>query len=536
MALGYLNLVLHAHLPYVRHPEYPEFLEEEWLFEAITETYLPLLDVFDGLSRDQVPWKLTLSVTPTLAGMLSDPLLQDRYEQRLGRLFELATREVERTRWEPEFHHLARMHADRFARARSAYTDCQRNPLAALLRHHESGHLELIASAATHAFLPLLMDNPAAAAVQIELGCSEHERHLGFRPRGMWLPECGFYPGLDRLLADSGVQFVVVDAHGLLLAEPRPRLGVYAPVCCPVSGVIAVGRDLDSSRQVWSRIEGYPGDPVYRDFYRDIGFDLDYDYIRPYLVGSGERTMLGIKYHRITGSGQVKLPYDPALASRRVEEHAANFVFNREKQAEWLAGSLHGLPALVTAPYDAELFGHWWFEGPAWLDQVFRLIAKSAGIIQPITVPGYIERHSLVQEAMPAYSTWGEGGYCSFWLNGSNDWIYPHLHAVSDRMVGLAKCYPAPTALQRRALNQAAREALLLQSSDWAFILTTGSHGEYASRRTRDHILNFLALEAAIMSGELDEKMLVDLESRNNIFPELDYRLFSGVSPALKGS
>lgn len=528
MPLGYLNLVLHAHLPYVRHPEYPEFLEEQWLFEAITETYLPLVDILDGLQRDGVPFRLTLSVTPTLAGMLSDPLLQDRYEERLGKLVELTTRELERTRWEPEFHPLAKLHARQFDQARKTYMACGRNPLAALLAHHESGGLELIGCAATHPLLPTLAASPGAARAQIEQGCREHERHFGFRPRGMWLPECGFYPGLDRILADAGVQFVFVDTHGVLLAEPRPRYGVYAPIQCPETGLIVAARDLESSRQVWSRMEGYPGDPAYRDFYRDIGFDLDFNYVKPYLPGGGERSMLGIKYHRITGAGERKLPYDPALAAAKVREHASHFLFSREKQVEWLEESLKGKPALLTAPYDAELFGHWWHEGPAWLDQVFRGMADGNQQIQPITIPEYLEKHGPVLQSMPGYSTWGEGGYCSFWINGNNDWIYPHIHAVSERMNQLARDYPEPSPLVRRALSQAGRECLLLQSSDWAFILTTGAHAEYAAKRVRDHVLNFLTLESSIRQGQLDEAALARLESNNNPFPDLDYRVFQG--------
>lgn len=526
MPLGYLNLVFHAHLPYVRHPEYPEFLEEQWLFEAISETYLPLIRVLDGLERDRIPFRLTLSVTPTLAGMLADPLLQDRYEARLQKLTELGDREVERTRWEPEFHPLALLHREQFGQARDIYQSCGRNPLQAFSRHQAAGGLEIIGCAATHALLPTLMAQPGAVRAQIEQGCREHERHFGSRPRGMWLPECGFAPGLDQILADCGVGFAFVDTHGVLLANPMPRQGVYAPLRCPGSGLVVAARDLESSRQVWSRMEGYPGDPAYRDFYRDIGFDLDLDYVRPYLVGQGARMMLGIKYHRITGPGDKKLPYEPAVALERVGEHAAHFISSRESQVGFLAESMDGKPALITAPYDAELFGHWWHEGPLWVDQVFRQLACGRGVIEPITMPLYLQEYPNPQVAMPGYSTWGEGGYCAFWLNGHNDWIYPHIHAVTERMKALAEAHPEPSPLIRRALNQAARECLLLQSSDWPFILTTGAHAEYAAKRVRDHTLNFLTLESSIRHRDLDVEALARIEALNNPFPDLDYRIF----------
>ena len=527
MPLGYLNLVLHAHLPYVRHPEYPVFLEEQWLFEAISETYLPLLRVLDALERDAVPFRLTLSVTPTLAGMLSDPLLQDRYQTHLKRLSELAEREVERTRWEPEFHPLAVSHLDQFARTRALYESLGRNPLNGFSRHQQAGALEIIGCAATHALLPTLVCQQGAIRAQIEQGCREHERHFGIRPRGMWLPECGFAPGMDRILADCGVGFVFVDTHGVLLSSPMPRQGVYAPLSCPGSGLVVAARDLESSRQVWSRMEGYPGDPAYRDFYRDIGYDLDLEYLSPYLPGQGQRAMLGIKYHRITGPGEKKLPYDAMLAAGRAREHAAHFLQARETQVGYLAESMGGKPALITAPYDAELFGHWWHEGPQWLEHLFRLLSKSEGLLEPVHLPAFLNRHPNPQVAMPGYSTWGEGGYCSFWLNGNNDWIYPHIHAVAERMRDLAKAHPDPGPLIRRALNQAGRECLLLQSSDWAFILSTGAHAAYAAKRIRDHTLNFLTLESSIRHQDLDLDGLARIESMNNPFPDLDYRVFA---------
>jgi len=141
--------------------------------------------------------------------------------------------------------------------------------------------------------------------------------------------------------------------------------------------VAAFGRDPDSSKQVWSADEGYPGDFWYRDFYRDIGFDLDYDYVRPYLPPTGQRIHTGLKYHRITGKTDQKEPYDPERARSRVQEHADHFVETRLGQVAWLARQMER-PPIVVCPYDAELFGHWWFEGPWWLEMVFRRLAETS--------------------------------------------------------------------------------------------------------------------------------------------------------------
>jgi 1,4-alpha-glucan branching enzyme len=528
MPLGYLCLVLHAHLPYVRHPEYEDFLEEDWLYEAITETYIPLLDVFEGLERDGVDWRMTMSVTPTLAGMLADPLLQYRYVRHLDNLLALVGKELERTRWTPEFHGLAQMYHRRFTRCREVFVgQYQHNLLHGFKRFFDSGKLELITCAATHGFMPLMVVNDNARRAQIEIGCREFARHFGRRPQGIWLPECGYAPGVDEMLRDAGVRYFFTDTHGILFAEPRPRYGVYAPLLCPRSRVAALGRDSESSKQVWSAVEGYPGDHQYRDFYRDVGFDLDFEYLKPHLHQTGIRSLLGIKYYKITGRTDDKQPYDPAAAQQKAAEHAGNFLFNREKQVEWLAGSMDGRPALVVAPYDAELFGHWWFEGPDWINHLLRKMHHDQETVKAVTAPEYLDRHGPIQVAQPTMSSWGYKGYNEVWCEASNDWIYRHLHEAADRMVELARNNPQPDDLRRRALNQAARELLLAQASDWAFIMKTGTMVEYARERTRVHVNAFNHLYDTITRNEIDEEWLREIERRHNPFPELDYRVYA---------
>ncbi len=526
MEKGYLALVLHTHLPFVRHPEYDQFLEEDWLFEAITETYVPLINVFDGLVNNGVDFRITMSLTPTLIAMLTDPLLQHRYVRRINKLVELADREIERTKDQSQFNPLARMYRDVFRNAREVFEERYgRNLVTAFRKFQDLGKLEIITSAATHGFLPL-MTNRNAVRAQIRVAVDHHARQLGRPPKGIWLPECGYYDGLDELLREVGIRYFFTDAHGIFHANPRPRYGVYAPICCR-SGVAAFGRDVESSKQVWSSVEGYPGDYNYREFYRDVGFDLDYDYVRPYLPADGVRVNLGIKYYKITGRTDHKDPYVPHLARERAAEHAGNFMFNRERQVEWLSGLVRDRKPLIVAPYDAELFGHWWFEGPQWLDFLIRKIAQEQRTIRLITPTEYLDENPRCQVATPSMSSWGHEGYSEVWLNGSNDWIYRHLHLAADRMVELAQRFPHADGMLGRALNQAARELLLAQSSDWAFIMKTGSHVEYAVNRTRDHMLRFTKLYDDIGANRLDEAWLSDIEYRDNVFPHIDYRVYA---------
>ncbi len=527
MTHGYLSIVLHAHLPYVRHPEHARFLEEEWFFEAMTETYIPLLHAFENLVRDDVDFRLTLSISPPLLAMMRDPLLLERYAAALDRLVDLGDREVARTRPDAAFGPIAHMYRGRFGWIRDTFRRHEGDLVRAFRGLQDAGKLEIITANATHMFMPLADRNWAACHAQIELACREYERHFGRRPRGMWLGECGYVRGLDELLRESGIDFFFVDTHGLLYAEPRPPYGVYSPIHTP-AGVAAFGRDFESSKQVWSAKEGYPGDPLYRDFYRDIGYDLGEDYIRPYLNPDGTRHATGYKYHRITGRDvplHEKAPYDFGAARERAAVHAGNFLFNRERQVEYLRSKMDRPPVIV-APYDAELFGHWWFEGPDFLENLFRKMTYDQDYVAPITPSEYLGLHPSNPVATPCPSSWGYKGYGEYWLNGTNDWIYRHMHKLGERMVELARAHPDAQGIRRRALNQAARELLLLQSSDWAFIMKTGTMVPYAVKRVCDHVNRFNGLYDGIKAGALNEPWLRELEERDNVFPTIDYRVY----------
>jgi Uncharacterized conserved protein len=524
MEKGYLSLVLHAHLPYVHHPEFPDFLEEDWFYEAITETYIPLLRVFHNLTDQGINFRITISLSPPLLSMFKDSLLQRRYLRKIENLIHLAEQEVERTKWLPQFQEVALMYLEHFRFCHYFFCEKNRCDLTNSFKELESaGNLELITCGATHGFLPLML-NQTAMKAQIKLAVDYHQKIFGRKPRGIWLPECGFQPGVDRFIRDEGLRFFFTDAHGILHASPRPKYGVFAPIYCP-SGVAAFGRDLESSKQVWSANEGYPGDYDYREFYRDIGFDLEYEYVRPYLPSSGIRVPLGIKYYRITGRTLDKQPYNIWAGKEKASLHAGNFMFNREKQIEYLAQIIDRRP-IVVSPYDAELFGHWWFEGPQWLDFLIRKITFDQKAIKLITPGDYLEMYPKNQVSVPSMSSWGYKGYNEVWLEGSNDWIYRHLHQVADRMVELTSMFPNSDGLLQRALNQAARELLLLQSSDWAFIMKTGTMVDYAIKRTKTHINRFNNLYEQIKYNRIDPGYLARIEERDNIFPELDYRIY----------
>ncbi|NJN30141.1 MAG: glycoside hydrolase family 57 protein [Synechococcales cyanobacterium RM1_1_8] len=524
MSLGYVALVLHAHLPFVRHPESDFVLEEEWLHEAIIETYVPLLHMFEGLKRDGIDFKMTMSMTPPLVSMLRDELLQDRFDHHLGMLLELVKKEVVRHEHNGHLKYLAEYYVKEFTAVKATWERCDRDLVGAFRKFLDSGNLEIITCGATHGYLPLMQMYPQAVWAQLQVACESYEENFGRAPKGIWLPECAYFDGLERQVADAGLRYFLTDGHGLLYAKPRPRFGSYAPIFTE-SGVAVFGRDHESSQQVWSSKVGYPGAAEYREFYKDLGWDAEYEYIKPYIMPNGQRKNTGVKYHKITGKdSHEKELYDPYWAKEKSASHAGNFMHTRERQVEHLNGVMGRAP-LIVSPYDAELFGHWWYEGPWFLDYFFRKSWHDQNTYTMTHLAEYLQTNPTQQVARPSQSSWGYKGFHEYWLNETNAWVYPHLHKAAERMIELAKREPRDE-LEWRCLNQAARELLLAQSSDWAFIMRTGTMVPYAVRRTKSHVQRFTKLYNDILKGELDSGWLEKVETIDNIFPNLNYRVY----------
>ncbi len=563
MPLGYFSLILHAHLPFVRHPEYPEFLEEDWLYEAITEVYLPLIFIFQSLHEAGMKPRLAMNISPPLCEMLADPLLQERYTRHLENLLELARKELDRTSREAmEFHGVAKMYVDNLSASLGLWNDRYgRNLINAFRELQDEGVIEIITCCATHGFMPLISTHEARRA-QVQIAVANYKKHFHRQPRGIWLAECAYEPGVESLLEDAGIEYFISDTHAILYGDPRPRFGVHAPVVCP-NGTAVFARDVDTSQQVWSAESGYPGDVNYREFYRDIGWDAPLDYLRPHLHADGSRRHLGLKYHRITGRDvpqQHKAPYDPNAAREKAAENAMHFIGERIQQAHKLRETFGGHPPLVVSPYDAELYGHWWFEGPQFIDFFFKKIHFDQDQIECITPGDFLDSRLPIQIQQPTASSWGENGYYKVWLNEGNSWMYPYQHDAERRMTELANRFKSSPPYEggvasaaddgvvlpaSRILNQMARELLLAQSSDWAFQIYQGTTVEYSSNRFQSHIQRFNLLAEMLGSGsppyeggvaaasadgvvlspdQLD--LLHEIESRDNIFAEIDFRVY----------
>ncbi len=527
MPKGYFSLILHAHLPFVRHPEYPEFLEEDWFYEAITEVYLPLIFIFQNLHDADATPRLAMNVSPPLCEMLADKLLEERYTRHLENLLALAQKEFERVQKEaPEFNEAAQMYVENLSAALDLWNNkYQRNLINAFRELQDEGVLEIITCCATHGFLPLISTHESRRA-QIEIAVKNYKKHFGRQPRGIWLAECAYEPGIEDLLKDAGIEYFIGDSHAILYGDPRPRYGVHAPVVLP-NGVAVFARDVETSQQVWSAEVGYPGNPVYREFYRDIGWDAPMDFLKPHLPKDGERKHLGLKYHRITSktAGQnTKQPYVPTWAREQAAKDAADFLGKRIEQAQKLHELHEEHPPLVVSPYDAELYGHWWFEGPQFIDFLFRKFHYDQTDVKPVTPGDYLDAKIPIQIQQPTASSWGENGYYKVWLNEGNSWMYPYQHDAERKMTEFANKFNEPNEIEKRILNQLARELLLAQSSDWAFQIYQGTTVQYSSNRFKMHIHRFTLLAKMLETGEINEPLLKEIEWRDNIFAEINYR------------
>ncbi len=514
---GYLLIVLNSHMPFVRDPENQHSLEERWLFEAMIESYIPLLRVFAGLRADGVASKITLSVSPPLLAMLTDPLLMRRFLVHAEDHTHLAAAEEARLGGDAARRRLARMYRERFEDSRLMMVRNWGCSLIEPLRELEdAGQAELITSAATHAYLPLWQAHPMAVELQVRIGIAQHAAIFGRRPSGFWLPECGFSPGIDAVLAGAGVRFCFLDAHGLLNGTPQPSFGVHAPVLCP-SGVAAFGRDWHSHDLAWRKEVGYPGDPAYLDHDRDQGYEMPVSALAAFTrcdvpVPTGLRYWSGRRPDGAT-------VYDPDLALARCQTHAAHFVAACCRRVEELHQSLGRKPVLV-ALFDTEHFGHWWHEGPQWLELVIRKLAQVQRTVRLVTAADYLALQPDLQTVRPSMSSWGYQGYSEPWLMGKNHWLYPPLFRAIEMLPDLARHAREGATPARALLDQYLRELLLAQSSDWAFLLHAETASVYAERRVRESLSKLHAITQALTgrSGILPPAA----RQQHDIFSSLD--------------
>ncbi len=575
---GAFSFVLHGHLPYVvAHGTWPH--GSDMLFECAAESYLPLLQTFDRLAAGGISPKVTVGITPVLAEQFSDPGFQQQFSDYLDARAHTAGENRDEFKKEGERHlaDLAEMWRSHFGSVREAFRgEYGGDLLGAFRRLQDAGHIEIITSAATHGYLPLLGRDESMQG-QIKQAVRSYQRHFGRPPRGFWLPECGYRPrypwaspvpgagpqeprlrkGVEEFLAENGIQYFIVDtatlmggaatgvylqrfaglqtlwerfrasyrpgpaaieksAHEVYLVssatEDRPPVAVFA-------------RDEATGVQVWSGEHGYPGDGWYLDFHK-------------------KHSPGGHRYWRVTSAKSdlgSKEPYEPGRAAERVPENADHF---SHLVHEILAGhrAVSGNYGFLCAPYDAELFGHWWFEGPDWLERALRNIAADPAV-DLVTCSEHLARHTPEAAVSLPEGSWGQGGFHWIWLNEWTTWIWEHIYAAEAELPGLARqALASDDGVLADIATQAARELLLLEASDWPFLISTWSARDYAERRAALHHEAFARLadmaRRRAAGGDLspdDQRFLAECKERDSLFPDLDLAWWARVERPAEG-
>ncbi len=527
----YCSLVLHAHVPWVRNPEVERCLEEDWYFGALAECYVPLLEMLYQLKEDEVPFRLTINLSPPLLYLLRDRMMTRRALAYFDRTIKLCEDECGRGE-ATGFGELANFYLHRFQGLRAAFVDKFNCDLVgAFTNLHESGHVELTASAATHGVLPLLMKVPESVTSQIRVGLSEFEKAFGFKANGFWLPECAFAPALSRILVKQGIKWTLVEQHGLSHVNNGKKIFPHRPAQT-VDGLMVFSRDNDASQTVWNAESGYPADPRYRDYFRDLGIEAPLDLLSEYLGGSDARRFTGLKFFRRTGGALDKKEiYNPLLAHQALEENSVHFVNSRGAQLASLEAQGIADPIVVCA-FDASLFGHWWFEGVEFLNRVFRKSMDRKDF--KFITPGEYQVGAIpLPVAMPVSSSWGEGGFFETWMSENNNWINADLFDRASKLCRMVQTHRESRdgmSIERkehrdRCLRQLSRDLLMAQASDWGFLLNNEASFAYAEEKVKDYLEAFDTVWKVCTSfGDLAP--LEEIEKRYPIFSDIAWDLF----------
>lgn len=560
-AIGAFTFVLHSHLPYARKAgRWPH--GEEWLHEAAMETYIPLLETLYDLRADGVPFRITIGITPILAEQLADEDVKDHFDQYLDDRIQAAKEDIELFSQEEPVNEqlvvLANWYVGVFERVKTAFDSrFQRDILGAFKQLQDEGLIEITTCAATHGYLPL-MGNDSTINAQLRTGIRSYERFFNRKPTGIWLPECAYRPayvtetgrkrpGIEHFLGENGLKVFFSETHTITGGQPvgvagGDIIGPYGVIkrryVIPASksinipersattfqpyyvfdttdypelnysGVSVIGRNNSVGQQVWSAEWGYPGDFDYREFHRKAGSS-------------------GIQYWRITGAGidlGHKDLYHPDWAEYKIDQHAEHFAHLVGDNLRSYAKET-GKFGLVSANYDTELFGHWWFEGVEWLGKVLRHLADS-GDVELTTASRHINLHPPSEVLNLPESSWGAGGTHFVWDNNDTHWMWAPIHEAEARMENLANEFTDPTPSESLVLAQAAREALLLESSDWPFLVTTGQAREYSIQRFSQHLERFNKLASSLEKGTPDDDLAAELWELDKVFGDIDYRDF----------
>ncbi|MBL0184775.1 MAG: DUF1957 domain-containing protein [Candidatus Obscuribacter sp.] len=542
MSIGSFVFMLHSHLPYYKKAGMWPFGEES-VYECMAETYVPLLNAIADLHAEGLNANLTIGLTPVLCEQLADEHFKLGFEKYVADRIAAARKDEVRyanrgEKANPEFHHLSRFYLNWFLGIQKDFKDrWHRDIIGGFKKYQDLGAIEITTSAATHCFSPLLEEDVSIQA-EYKTGVDNYKKHFNKAPQGFWLPECAYRPeengrpGIEKFMYEAGLKYFFTESFvikGGQTAEVRRVVGPYGSVQYVPSlttgdtgldtheafwlkeyPVAVMGRHEAAGYQVWSADHGYPGDGSYREFHK-------------------KDDVSGLHYWQLTSKNTdlgAKEIYNPETAESRMHENADHYVgFVQECLTNHLKAT--GKPGLIMVSFDTELFGHWWFEGVSWLKDVIRKLNTYTNV-NMIQASKYLDACPPQKTIELKQSSWGSGGHYQVWLNNETEWMWPLIHKCEKQMAEVADM---PTVfhdkLITRAARQLAREQLLIESSDWPFLVTTGQAKDYAVERFNEHVERFNLIYNMIKSGAVNEASLAKIEDTDSLFQEIDLSHFS---------
>lgn len=520
-----LIFCISAHQPYICHKE-DEFLpQNELLFTAISETYLPLLNMFSNLEADGVSFKIMMCFSPSLCALLSDPQIQSQYIEWLDRGIALGEKQVALYGDDDPRKVLAQKQLDLSIQNRRDFTETYQQDLLSKFSYYaKKGNLELLATAATNCYLPMYADLPQAVQAQIEVGLISHRHYFESAPEGFWLPYMGYAPGLESLIRPYGFHYTILDSHGLLFGTPVPENGIFGPAKC-FNALAVFARDNAAAPGFEDDVEKIALKSVYRDQNRDIGFEESLENLEGFLNSKNVRLSTGYKYW----SQEEDSFYKPEEALASLKADAKTFLDEKSKKLNQASELLKNNDALSLCCFDSSFFGQQWHEGIAWLEEIFRQIANRDDI-EMGHCSEFIQDKTKLPRITPFNSAGAGTGYAEDLIDHSNDWMIRYVRKAVERMVDLTQRFPTDTGLKERSLNLAAKEVLLAQSGDWAKMLKEQDFGDYASERFKESIGAFSTVYDSLGSNSISTEWLTNMERKHRIFSWINYRAFSSKS------
>ncbi|MDR0447944.1 MAG: DUF1957 domain-containing protein [Treponema sp.] len=519
------SIILFGHHPFVFPSEKKDFSEEEQdYFESLSETWLSLLDMLEILEKEAVSFRLGLILSPTLCGMFQDSGLQERYSLWLNKRINFGEKEIKRCAANTEMKALAELYYSLDCRRKEAITEKYgMDILEAFNTFQKRGRLEFILTAATNAYLPFYPSMKEAIRAQIETALIHHRKYIGNVPTGFWLPDLGWTTELGDFLHEYGFSYTITDAHSLCLTRPQAANGIFHPIKT-TSGLLIFCRDTAVLYETEKHIEAQSS--VYRSSH-DAGFELSPKALKQLLGTGNSRCSTGYRYWNNSEKKKLRL-YNPRTASEAAVSAAKTFL---EQQSSRLnAAGQHVERPISVCAFNADTFFRSWYEGKIFLETLIKeIFRQEPGLL--CTASDYLAGFSgSFQVSDPCFSSALQNGYAEILLDASNDWIYRHLFRSIERMVEMTERFSGDTGLRERALNQAARELLFAQSTDWSKALNPQYqcriNRDYAEQELEGALRNFTTIYEALGSSHISTEWLTALERKHSFLPYINHRVF----------